>query len=717
LACSSTDTDDKYPFDCHGCNEVPAPADSTEAPALRGDAGQAADALRSSDGIDIEIEYAPLAFRLSSGGKPLVALASPGDSALFLLNGKQRLAIACDPAKTTEEGEARRLSCLTEDGRVCNVLIEPREEGAVRIAVSVAGKAESEQIGLALAVGPEEGFYGLMERVRQGIQEYSWEPGLTEGLNLRGQEVNLFVLPTVSVYSPFFVSSAGYGVYVESDWPGTYRFGLDDAKALTIAYEGPSVAVRIFPGPGPLDAVARYSRTVGTTLLPPAWAFGPWRWRDEVGNLPVFFDATACTAPYNSMVVEDVLMMAALGIPCSLYWVDRPWAEGDFGYDDFDWDEDRLPLPLDMVEWLAGKGIKFMLWIAPWAVGEMAEEAVAKGYNVKQEAPWGAPYEAKLIDLTNPEAVAWWQERLVQVLDDGVVGFKLDRGEEKPPDGLIVAGQYHDGTSYREGHNRYPALYAKAVHEAFLQAGLEQFVQLSRCGWVTTSHHGMVWGGDTAGTQWGLRSAIIAAQRAAAMNFPLWGSDTCGYGGMAPHETCARWLAFSAFTPLMEVGPTNNAGLWELDPDGDLVAVWIFYARLHNDLMSYTHEQAKLAHETGFPVIRPLALAYPGVPEYLDLFDEYLYGPDVLAAPVWEEGRTNRAVHIPEGFWLDAWTGETVTGPTLLTDYPVPRHVIPIFIRQGSTLHLGDLSGRWAEAQASAATHPDLSELVAKEAW
>ncbi len=683
--------------------------------------------------VDVTVEHNPLAFRFAHDGKPMTALASQEGSALFVMSGGKRIDITCGDA--TSMGSDQALACMTDDGREVQVRLGPREEGAFRLQVVVEGKSQDERIGLAFEVGPTEGFYGLMERVVQGDQDKSWASGTTAGLNLRGQEVLLFVLPTVSLYSPFYVSTAGYGVYVESDWPGTYRFGLDGDEAVTVVYEGPEVAVRLFPGPGPLDAVARYSRTVGTTLLPPSWVFGPWRWRDDVWDLAEFYDGSPAEVPFNSMVVEDVLMMEALGIPCTLYWVDRPWAEGPFGYDDFDWDEDRLPNPEAMVQWLAARETKFMLWIAPWAVGKMADEAVQLGYTVTSEMPWAMPAYAKLLDLTNPDAVSWWQKHLAMPIGDGVAGFKLDRGEEKVPDGFIVTGQYFDGTSYREGHNRYPALYAQAVHDAFVSAGVEEFAVMPRAGWVSTSHHAVVWGGDTSGTEWGLRSAIIAVQRAASMNFPIWGSDTCGYDQLAPREVCARWLAFSAFTPLMEVGPTGNAAFWSLPPDGEecqvsqdgyghlptydefLVAVWVMYARLHADLSPYTQQQAQTAHDSGVPIVRPMALSFPGVGEYAALYDQYLFGPDLLVAPVWKQGQEVRSVSIPEGSWVDAWTGETVVGPVVLPEYPIPQHLIPIFVREGADVPFGDLAERWAEAQEAAATHPDISSLAAAQSW
>ena len=679
--------------------------------------------------IAVAISETPLALGFGFEGAALTALTDSGRSALYLTDRTTRVDLTGAPARS-QDGAATLLSYQTTDGRTATVRIEGKQEGAAQVRFSVEGRREGELLGARFEVGADEGFYGLMERVVQGDQGESWEPGMTEALDLRGQEVLLFIRPTVSAYSPFYVSSAGYGVYVESDWPGTYRFGVDDASEVTLEYEGLELTLRVIPGPAPLQVTERYARTVGTTLLPPRWAFGPWRWRDEVWNLPAFYDGTSYDGKYNSMIVEDVLMMEALGIPCTLYWVDRPWCPGSFGYDDLQVDPLKLPDATAMIDWLRGKGTQFMLWIAPWAMGEMMEVGRTMDYVVQDGLyEYANPPSAKLIDLTNPDAVSWWQDHLIPLIDDGVLGFKLDRGEEKVPDGAAdtPGGEYFDGTSYREGRNAYPYWYARAVQGAFERAGVEEFAVMPRSFWVGSQRHAMLWGGDTGASLWGLRSAIIAVQRNAAMNFPIWGSDTCGYG-RSNHETCARWLAFSAFTPLMEVGPTDNVAPWSRVPDGEpgnvgengydyepeydaeLLAIWHLYANLHNDLLDYSYGLATSAHEQGTPIVRPMIFAYPDRPGYKDLYTQYLYGPDILVRPVWEEGVSEVKLQIPEAGWVDAWTGqEAAVGEITVA---VPEHKQPIYVRQGGSADLGDLEAKWQVAIIATATPPDLAELA-----
>ena len=669
----------------------------------------------------------PFAIRLAS---PLPEIWADGTSAFYVWHRDGSVALNGSPTEH-EFGEVTRLVYRTMDGRSATVRVSPGPEETLRVEFHVESKDEFEKLGVAFRIAETDGFYGLMERVVQGSQGFSWEPGMTEGLNLRGQTVDLYTLPTVSIYAPFFVASSGYGVFVEGSWPATYRFGVDEEgrsepTLLTVEYEGPILSLLILPGPEPIDVIERYARITGMSMLPPEFIFGPGRWRDVVWDLSTFYDGTRYDGPYNSMVVEDVLMMEALRIPCSWYVVDRPWAAGTFGYGDMVFDDVRFPEFESMIGWLAGKGIASLLWIGPWVMDGQAEVAIERGYHV----PLTLPYlpNAALIDFTNPDAAAWWKGELAPLLGTGIAGFKLDRGEEKPPDGQLFRGSYHDGTDYREGHNAYPLWFAEAAFDAIRAAGVEEFVSFYRAGWPGMSHVAVAWGGDTDPSAWGLRSAIIALQRCAILNVPIWGSDTGGYNERPPREVLARWLAFSAFCPIMEVGPTANLAPWcwlsddsedALTGDGytfdtfydeELLAVWAFYARIHADLVDYTRRLAERAHTLGTPIVRPMFVAYPGEAEYTDLWTQYLYGPNVLVRPVWEPDVDSVDVHLPEGTWIDAWTGRTFDGP-MIVRVDVPLHVIPIFVSAIGSVDLGRLSARWAEAVDDVAERPNLEEL------
>jgi len=378
---------------------------------------------------DLTIEEEPLAIAFGDEGFP--AIAFDGHSALFLRSNGERVGLA---VKGDISGGIDSIIALrTTDSRDAHLDLSEGPEETIRLRFSVGRKGEFEKLGISFRVGAEEGFYGLMERVVQGSQAFSWEAGMTEGLSLRGQTVDLYTLPTVSIYAPFFVSSAGYGVLVESDWPGVYRFGIGAdgnhaATHVSIEQEGPELSLLLLPGPTILDVVERYARIAGLPMMPPDFMLGPGRWRDVVWNLPELYDGTAYGGPFNSMIVEDILMMDALGIPCSWYVVDRPWAAGTFGFGDMVFDTQRLPEIEGMIDWLEGRGIATLLWLGPWVMDGQRDHAIEQSFHVPQTIPY-LP-NAALIDFTNPDALDWWAGELEPLLGLGFAGFKLDRGEE-----------------------------------------------------------------------------------------------------------------------------------------------------------------------------------------------------------------------------------------------------------------------------------------------
>lgn len=682
----------------------------------------------------IAVQDAPFALALESGAGPLPLLGGLDTPAFYVARREEQTAIrTCVVTMRTDMHLVADADLA--DGRKATLEIAPGPQDSIRITFRVIDKGEFEKLGVVLGVGAEEGFYGLMERVVQGSQGLSWDPGMKEGLNLRGQIVDLYTLPTLSIYAPFFVSSRGWGLYVEGDWPSTYRFGIDARRrradhVVTVETEDPTLSFLLFPSTSPIDTLERYARLTGTTQIPPDYIFGPGRWRDESINMPFFYDGTANTSPFNTMVMEDVLMMAALGIPCRWIVIDRPWAAGTFGYGDMRIDAARFPHFDEMVRWLDGRGISTLLWLGPWVMDGQREVAVSNGFDVSPTFPY-LP-NAALIDFTNPDAVRWWSDQLAPLLDSGIAGFKLDRGEEKPPDGQVFRGAYADGTSYREGHNAYPLWFAQAAFQAGRSVLGEMFVSLYRAGWPGMSEVAVAWGGDSDPSEWGLRSAMIGLQRAAVLNTPIWGSDTGGYNTRPPREVLARWLAFSAFCPIMEVGPTANLAPWNWLPDespetmtvegypesayydAELLAIWSMYAQIHEDLGGLLHSLAVHAHENGTPMVRPMIIAYPDDPRFVDVFDQYLLGSDLLVRPVWERGMKQVEVLLPEGVWVDLWTGRSYTGPgSVRVDCPL--YAIPLFGRSGAASVLGDLNSRWTDAVLRTAHPPDLAELLACE--
>lgn len=603
----------------------------------------------------------------------------------------------------------------TVDGRMVTVTVTPQGKD---FAIEMRAEPDADILkwGLSITAGENEYFTGLMERVVDGPQQASWAPGIETAMDLRGQKVDMIVKPTTSVYAPFYISSRGYACFVKGTWPGTYDFCVEDPQRVKIQFEGPAFQLKIYTAENPGRLVAAHALEAGPPFLPPRWAYLPWRWRDEHVQLDQYYDGTPVTGPFNSQVMEDVLMMKAFGIPCGVYWVDRPYGPGRLGYDDFEIDPARLPNFERMVRWLNKQQMQMLLWIAPFFQGKMETEALDKGYTIAAQQP--QPNNYPMVDLTNPDAKSYWQRGVEKLLKMGVAAFKLDRGEE----GIPESGPYKvfDGRSIRENRNAYPGMYVKATYDVVKKYRGDDFVLMPRGAYTGSSPYGVFWGGDIGGTQEGLRASIIAVQRAAVMGYPNWGSDTCGYNEqLMEQEVCARWLEFSCFTPIMEVGPTRDLAFWSLPRppsyDTELIAIWRLYARLHTRLADYSYEQAQEAHQNGTPIVRPLFLADPESAAAWNQWQEYLYGPDLLVAPIWEKDKRSQEVYFPSGNrWRDAWHHEQIYQGGRTAEVRAEMHQIPLFIRVGSGLELGDLNLEYREALAIARKKPDLARLDAE---
>lgn len=637
---------------------------------------------------------------------------------LFFETEKGRIYL---PAKLTEKmGTSNKLEneFKMEDGRIIKISLKQEEQNFI-LQLGALPDGDIIKWGLAVDSTNDEYYTGLMERVVDGPQQASWRAGITEAMNLRGQKVDMILKPTTSVYAPFYISSRGYAAFVFGNWPGFYDFTSSDPNRVKIEFEGPAFGMKIYTADNPSTLVKAHALDAGPPFMPPKWMFTPWRWRDEHTQRTTYYDGTSVTAPFNSEVMEDVLMMKAFGIPNGVYWIDRPWGPGKpWGYDDFDIDEQRLPNFAAMVKWLNGQETKTVLWIAPFYQGKMAEVALSKSYNLAGQVKPANGNNYPMVDMTNPEAREYWQSGVEKLLKLGVAGFKLDRAEENIPES--GPHKVYDGRTIRENRNAYPAMYTKATYDIAKKHRGSDFMLMPRAAYTGSSPYAVFWGGDVGGTQEGLRASIIAVQRSAVMGYPNWGSDICGYNQqLLEQEVCGRWLAFGAFNPIMEVGPTRNVAFWNLprEPkyDAMLIAIWRLYARVHQRLIVYGYKHAQEANKTGMPIVRPLFMVDPKSKAAWDNWWTYLYGADILVSPLWEKGKRTQEVYLPKGSkWRDAWNTEKVYEGGQTITVKAELHQIPLFIREGSKIELGDLNKEWQESSEIAQKKPDLKALDAE---
>ena len=621
---------------------------------------------------------------------------------------------------------------------------------------------------------PDEYFTGIFERVVNGNQRLSWREDITTALNLRGERASMKLMPTTSAYCPFYISSENYSFFVHGTWPGVFDFCKEYNDAVMVAFEGPELKISVRVAETPKELVQAHSLETGPTFLPPDWALGPWRWRDEHFNNTTYYDGTGVKSPYNSDLTEDILLMKHYDIPATAYWIDRPWAKGYFGYEDFEFDTVKFPKPESMIKWVNSHGMELMLWIAPFVCGDQAKYAKEKGYDLialtpDKRMPGVFPFQPtpgqqlpamqgntqsgtqqggvtgtspqrmrvnifggassrpdvegqmELIDFTNEEASKWWGENgPAKLAKMGVKGFKLDRADgEVELDSLNLFTA--SGKTYRENYNDYPRQFIKATYEAVKPVLQDDFILFPRGMYTGSSKYGAMWAGDIRGEPHAFRAAVIAMQRCAVMGYPLWGSDIGGYWGLN-RETCMKWLGFGCFSPLMEVGPTENRGFWNITGtpsyDTAMIATWRLYSKTRMNLIPYIKELVIEASKEGTPVARPLFLEYPEQADSWKNWETYLLGKDILVSVIWEEGLFEKEVYLPEGeTWIDAWnTDNEYPGGSYVT-VKIKPYQIPLFIRKGSSLKLGDLNELYQESFLIASKKGNLTELEASEDW
>jgi len=559
----------------------------------------------------------------------------------------------------------------------------------------------------------DERIYGLTERLRDSpllapgtvdIPREDLVPVEAGGLDRRGERVEMIVTPTFSVYGPFFHSSRGYGLAVSGTAIGWFDVARDHPEQLVFRFEtgnAPESRVlrfHLFHGPGHAQILDEYTALTGRPFVPPDWAFLHWRWRGELrtGD-PVAVDGT----PINRDVADDVLMYEQLGIPPGVYLFDRPVLEGEYGFARWAWDTQRLPNVEQMLDALNRRGYRLMMWSSLWACGsgpgDNGSDALVLGFL----APGGSgPPRCDdvlgnnfILDPTSAAARSFWRDRVRDFFrQHGIRGVKLDRGEEHIPS--EASDVWADGRNGREVRNDYPTLQAKIHHDAITEAFPGDSLVLTRSGYTGTQQWAIVWGGDITGserfgngpgTDLGLRSAIISQQRAAFLGYPIWGSDTGGYYEFKDRDVFARWLEFSAFSGIMEIGGVGAHAPWDMptEPayDEEMIAIYRRYTTFRERLQPYLVAAARDARATGLPLVRSLVFDWPDDPAVGDLWDEYLLGPDLLVAPVWRTGERAREVYLPAGSWRSLWDeSQRFAGPVTVT-VDAPLDTIPVFVR------------------------------------
>ena len=493
---------------------------------------------------------------------------------------------------------------------------------------------------------------------------------------------------------PFAISSLGYGMLWNNPGVGRAVFGKNIMSFE--AYSTKAMDYWIVAGDTPAEIEEAYAAVTGTVPMMPEYGLGFWQ----------------CKLRYQTQ--EELLEVAReykrRNLPIDLIVIDFfHWPkQGEWKFDPVYW-----PDPDAMVRELKAMGIELMVSIWPTVdkTCENYEEMLEKGYLIRTERGFrvGLDFQGATIhfDATNPEARDYvWGKAKQNYYSKGIKTFWLDEAEPEYTAYDFDNYRYHRGTNLQIG-NTYPVDYAKTFYEGMEKEGQQNIVNLLRCAWAGSQKYGaLVWSGDIASSYESMRNQLAAGLNMGIAGIPWWTTDIGGFHGGNPddpafRELFARWFEWGTFCPVMRLhgdreprqpqyGTTGGATCCS----GAANEVWSYgeevyeickkYMFLREKLRPYTRKLMEEAHEKGTPVMRTLFYMYPQDKKCWDIEDEYLYGPDILVAPILEAGQKTREVYLPAGEnWIEYATGKTYEGGQTV-EAVAEVDIIPVFLKEGS---------------------------------
>ena len=499
---------------------------------------------------------------------------------------------------------------------------------------------------------------------------------------------------------PFFVSSRGYGFLWNNPAIGTAVFGTN--KTEWYAKSTKKLDYFITAGDTPLKIEENYTLATGRTPMMPEFGLGYWqcklRYRNQEEILNVAREHKRRGLPMDAIVVDF------------FHWT----MQGDFKFEPRDW-----PDPEGMVKELKNMGIETVVSVWP-TIDERSENygpMAENGYLV--DADRGCGYHMSWMgntvfyDATNPGAQEYvWEKCKENYYDKGIRVFWLDEAEPEYGPYDFDNYRYYAGSAL-SCSNIYPAGYAKGFYDGLKKAGETDIMSLVRCAWAGAQKYGVLtWSGDIYSSFRSMREQLTAGLDMSVAGIPWWTSDIGGFLGgdiSDDHfkELLVRWFEWGAFCPVFrmhgERSPWYEREQEFIDNVRQLTSgqdneVWSFgednyeilkkYLFIREKLRPYIRECMERAHTKGEPVMRPLFFDFCTDLKSWDIDDEYMFGPDILVAPVLSEGAESRKVYLPGGVkWRESSTGRVYEGgQTASANAPID--IIPVFIRDGKDIEI-----------------------------
>ena len=516
---------------------------------------------------------------------------------------------------------------------------------------------------------------------------------------------------------PFYMvlrNGVAHGIFFDNTWRSNFDIGHQTEGVLSFGAEGGALDYYFIYGPEPKKVIERYTTLTGRMPLPPLWALGYHQCR------------------YSYYPEDKVRFIAdnfrVRHIPADVIWLDIHYQDR---YRPFTWDQKRFPDPPKLVGDLRKQGFRTVTIVdphppkvrgyAPYDTGLAGDHFVKNPDGSIYEAPvwpskaedgdapdWSKPPGTPSVfpDFSKAATRTWWGNLYADFLNMGVAGIWNDMNEPAifdTPTGTMPLDVRHDNegspTDHREIHNVYGMLMTRATYEGLsrLRPNERPFV-LSRASYAGGQRYSALWPGDNVSDWTALRASIPTLLGMGLSGFPFVGVDIGGFAEAPTPELYTRWLQAGVFYPFMRTHTTFGTPDQEPWSYGvDYEAINRRAIELRYQLLPHIYNVMREASETGIPAMRPLFLedANDG-----GFDDEFLFGSDLLIAPVLRAGVTERGVYLPRGDWYNYWTGERHTGPKWIT-VPVTLASIPIFVRGGAFVfaqpvvqHTGEMPGQ-----------------------
>lgn len=515
---------------------------------------------------------------------------------------------------------------------------------------------------------------------------------------------------------PFFYSSAGYGIYLNTNCYSQFDMASTVSTQYSFFAETNGSASSILDyyliAGTPEAVLGEYAQLSGRPQTMPKWAFGLWmsanEWDRQSEVIGAIQNANTYNIPATVVVLEQWSDENTFYIFNDSTYVAKP-GSNSFQYSDFTFGT-KWPDPQDMADTIHDNGIKLILWQVPvlkhteytWTQKDNDEAyMIAQGYAVgngsggQYRTPTGTWFgDSLLLDFTNQNAVDWWMSKRAYLFDDvGIDGFKTDGGE-------MVWGHdvsFSDGSTGAEMRNAYPNTYIKAYND-FSAEKTGIGMTFSRAGTSGVQSYGAFWAGDQTSSFSAFKDAVRAGISAGLSGVPFWGWDLAGFTGNYPSaELYKRSTMMAAFSPIMQFhSEKSNPSIseerspWNAQArtsDPSIIPHFRYYVNTRMNLLPYIYSEATRSTVDGSPMMRAMLIDFPEDENTYSLDEQYMFGRSLLVAPVLNEGQTVKDVYLPDGEWIDFFHNALTAGGAVKSYY-CSLDSIPVYVRNGSILPL-----------------------------